>query len=183
MRVLSVCGENEKQLVELLSGPAPYSADIADFMQDHHLSFQCINTSTWTVRAGKSKRFSGVAVTVRCFEDNSFVKRALRTMSKDGERKVMVIDGGGSTNCALLGGNLAKLAVEKGFTGIIVNGMVRDVHEIEDLDIGVIALGRSPVRSIKRDIGESSISVHIEGAQVVPGNTVVADGDGILVIP
>lgn len=72
---------------------------------------------------GGKVSFSGRAETVKCFENNPHVKQAL---SEAGDRRVLVVDGGASTRCALLGDLLAGSAVKMGWAGIIVNGCIRD---------------------------------------------------------
>jgi regulator of ribonuclease activity A len=94
---------------------------------------------------------------------------------------VLVIDGGGSRRCALVGGNLAKAAADNGWQGIVVNGAVRDADEIDALDLGVRALALHPVRSIKRGQGEREVVVYMPGAMVRPGDWIYADRDGLLV--
>ncbi len=68
---------------------------------------------------GKRRRFAGPARTLKVFEDNALVRSTLET---PGEGKVLVVDGGGSLRSALVGGNLAKLAENNGWAGIIVHG-------------------------------------------------------------
>ncbi|MFM2108671.1 MAG: hypothetical protein RLZZ513_1739, partial [Pseudomonadota bacterium] len=83
---------------------------------------------------GKRSRFSGPARTLKVFEDNVLVRAALET---PGEGSVLVIDGGGSLRCALVGGNLGVLAQNNGWAGIIVNGCVRDSEELNQCDVGI----------------------------------------------
>lgn len=72
---------------------------------------------------GGVKRFSGPASTIKCYENNPLVREAL---GEPGEGRVLVVDGGGSMRCALLGDNLAGMAVQNGWSGIIINGCLRD---------------------------------------------------------
>jgi RraA family protein len=92
-----------------------------------------------------------------------------------------VIDGGGSQRCALLGGNLAQLAHNMGWAGIIVNGCVRDVDEINITDIGVRAIGSNPLKSNKRGTGEKSVPVSMGGTLIFPGEWLYADSDGVII--
>ena len=98
-----------------------------------------------------------------------------------GQGRVLVVDGGGSLRCALLGGNLAVLAQDNGWAGVIVHGCIRDVAEINECRIGVRALATMPVRSIKRGGGEQDVRVSIAGVAIQPGDWIYADQDGILV--
>jgi len=127
---------------------------------------------------GKLSRFSGPARTLKVFEDNVLVRAALET---PGEGSVLVIDGGGSLRCALVGGNLGVLAQNNGWAGIIVNGCVRDSEELNQCDVGIRALAIHPRRSIRKGLGENDLVVDIAGVMVRPGDWVYADADGILV--
>ena len=127
---------------------------------------------------GGRKIFSGEIATVRCFEDNSFVRQALET---PGEGRVLVVDGGGSTNCALLGDMLASLALRNGWAGIVVHGCIRDSVEISGIDIGVKALATHPRKSNKQGLGERDIPVVFAGIEFKPGEYLYADTDGIVI--
>lgn len=112
------------------------------------------------------------------FEDNSLVRNELE---KDGRGKVLFVDGGGSLRCALLGGNLAALAETNGWSGLVVNGCIRDVDEINLTNVGVRALASHPVKSFKRGRGELNVPVHFAGVRTEPGHWCYADNDGIIV--
>ncbi len=127
---------------------------------------------------GNSLRFAGPARTLKVFEDNVLVRAALET---PGEGAVLVIDGGGSLRCALVGGNLGQLAEKHGWAGIIVNGCVRDSAELNACEVGLRALAVHPRRSFRKGLGEKDIAVDIAGITVRPGQWVYADEDGILV--
>ena len=127
---------------------------------------------------GQCRAFSGPVVTLKVFEDNVLVRALLETK---GEGRVLVIDGGGSMRCALVGGNLGQLAQNMGWSGIVVNGCIRDVDEINACDVGVRALGSHPIKSNKKGIGEKHVPVHIAGSLILDGEWLYADSDGILV--
>lgn len=127
---------------------------------------------------GGVKRFSGPATTIKCFENNPLVRQAL---GEPGEGRVLVVDGGGSMRCALLGDNLAGMAVENGWSGIIINGCLRDSEDIAKMKVGVKAIAPHPVKSSKRDPGMRDVPVSFAGISVKPGDWVYADMDGILV--
>ena len=126
---------------------------------------------------GLQKRFFGQVVTLKCFEDNSLVKTELET---PGAGRVLIIDGGASVRCALVGGNIAASAARNGWTGLIVNGAVRDRLELDDTNIGIRALGLCPIRSVKRGLGELNVAVSVAGLRIVPGIWLYADADGVL---
>jgi regulator of ribonuclease activity A len=124
--------------------------------------------------------FHGPAHTLKLHEDNSLVRAALE---QPGDGKVLVVDGGGSERCALLGDQLAALGVENGWAGVIVYGCIRDSEAIMEMDIGVKALSTHPKKSEKRGIGLEGIPVSFAGVTIRPGDMVYADSDGILVSP
>lgn len=127
---------------------------------------------------GQRQAFSGPARTLKVHEDNVLVRSTLETA---GDGQVLVIDGGGSLRCALVGGNLGVLAQKNGWAGIIVNGCVRDSAELNACDIGVRALALHPQRSVRKGVGERDVSVAIAGVTVAPGAWIYADADGVLV--
>nr|ACU20581.1 unknown [Glycine max] len=127
---------------------------------------------------GGATAFSGPVVTVKVFEDNVLVRELLETK---GEGRVLVVDGGGSLRCALVGGNLALIAHNMGWAGIVVNGCIRDVDEINASDIGVRALASHPLRSNKKRTGEKNVPVYVGGTFIREGEWLYADNDGILV--
>ncbi len=129
-------------------------------------------------RFGGRCRFSGVISTVKCFEDNSLVRTALEEQAGG---RVLVVDGGASLYCALLGDMLAAMAVNNGWTGVIVNGCVRDTAVIDGMDIGVRALAPHPRKSVKRGAGERDVVVHFSDVDFRPGAFVYVDEDGILI--
>ena len=127
---------------------------------------------------GGRKVFGGQVATVRVFEDNSLVRAAL---SEQGQGKVLVIDGGESLRCALVGDLLAQLGKDKGWEGIIVSGCIRDSSAIAGIDIGIKALGTNPRKSVKKGVGDRDVPVTFAGVTFNPGDYVYADTDGILV--
>lgn len=124
--------------------------------------------------------FQGRIATLRLFEDNSLVRKALEA---PGEGRVLVIDGGGSLRSALVGDQLAALGEKNGWAGIVVNGCIRDSRAIGEMAIGVLALDTHPLRSIKKGIGEADVAVRFAGVTFAPGDHLYADEDGVLVSP
>lgn len=127
---------------------------------------------------GSRRNFGGQIVTLRVFEDNLLVKS---TLEEPGESRVLVIDGGASLRCALLGGNIARMASENDWSGVIINGCIRDRLEVEATDIGVRALATCPRRSRKQGLGEKDVDLFFAGMDVRPGDFLFADEDGIVV--
>jgi len=115
---------------------------------------------------------------VKCFEDNALLKRVVSQPARGG---VLVVDGGGSLGCALIGDIIADLAVKNGWAGAVIYGAIRDVLAIDQLDFGVKALGSSPKRSGKTGAGQLDVPVSFGGVTFVPGHWLYSDEDGILV--
>ena len=129
-------------------------------------------------RYGRLAAFDGPIATVKCYEDNSKVREAL---SEPGEGRILVVDGGGSQRRALFGDLLGELAVRNGWKGIVINGCIRDSAAIDELEIGVRALGTIPLKTHKRGDGQRDVSVSFAGVTFRPGEHLYADADGIVV--
>lgn len=129
---------------------------------------------------GGRDSFGGEIVTVKCFEDNSRVKELAEL---DGSGKVMVVDGGGSLRCALLGDMIAERAAHNGWQGVVIYGCVRDVDMLAQTDLGVQALASHPLRSTRRGAGDLDLAVTFAGVTFRPGEYVYADNNGIIVSP
>ncbi|ABE59411.1 MULTISPECIES: ribonuclease E activity regulator RraA [Chromohalobacter] len=127
---------------------------------------------------GGPDAFYGPVRTVKCFEDNSRVKEAV---GEPGDGAVLVVDGGGSLRCALLGDMLAAKAADNGWAGIVVYGCVRDVDVLNDTALGVQAIGTHPRRSEKRGEGQRDVTVTFAGVTIAPGQWLYADNNGIVV--
>lgn len=129
---------------------------------------------------GGVSAFAGAVSTVKCFEDNSVVKAAVE---EAGLGRVLVVDGGASLRCALVGGNIAAAAAQNGWAGLVVNGAVRDVAELRACTIGLLALGSHPMASVRRDVGQRDGPVSVQGVLIWPGEWLAADEDGVVVMP
>lgn len=127
---------------------------------------------------GGRRAFHGPIATVQVFEDNVLVRAALETA---GNGRILVVDGGGSLRCALVGDVLAQLAIDNGWTGIIVNGCIRDAAEIAQMPLGVKALAATPRKSMKKGAGQTAVPVTFAGVTFTPDHYLYADADGILV--
>ncbi|MDD1649968.1 MAG: ribonuclease E activity regulator RraA [Methylococcaceae bacterium] len=149
--------------------------DLCDrFAGTHHLQ---IADPMFRAFGGHS-RFCGPITTIKVFEDNVLIRQTLEEKSTDG---VLVIDGGGSHRCALLGGNLSRLACDNGWAGIIVYGCIRDSVEISALPIGIRALHTHPLKSHKRGTGDRDKQISFAGINFRTGFYAYADEDGIVV--
>lgn len=129
-------------------------------------------------RYGSKKAFAGSIVTLKLFEDNSLVRAVL---GEPGAGKVLVVDGGGSMRCALLGDQLAEMAVKNGWEGVVVYGCIRDSAAINALPLGVRALNTHPLKTVKKNVGERDVPVTFGGVTLKPGEWLCADEDGVIV--
>ena len=126
---------------------------------------------------GANKRFSGPISTIRTFEDNSLVREAV---AEEGKGRVLVVDSGGSNRCAMLGDMLAEKAMNNGWSGVVIYGLIRDSADINEMAIGVRSLGTIPLKSVKRGVGFRDETVHFHDADFVPGHYLYADEDGMI---
>ena len=127
---------------------------------------------------GAVTQFGGAAVTIKCHEDNSLVKACV---GEAGEGRVIVVDGGGSMRRALLGDMLAEKAADNGWAGLVINGVIRDVDEIGRTELGVQALGTTPLKTEKLGMGQRDVAVSMGGVTISPGDYVYADNNGVIV--
>ena len=127
---------------------------------------------------GARPAFAGPVSTVKCFEDNSFVKAAV---DSPGEGRVLVVDGGGSLRRALLGGNLGQAAARNGWAGVVIDGCVRDVAELAGQPVGIRALASMPLPTEKRQEGQRDVPIQVQGVWLRPGDWLYADADGMVV--
>ncbi len=155
-------------------GPAelPATADLLD------LDAELPSCSLQFRRFGRHGRFAGPLRTVRCFRDNALVRRVV---GEPGAGQVLVVDGCGSLDSALVGDQIAALAVANGWAGLVVNGAIRDSAAIDGLPLGVKALGTNPRKSAKNALGEVDVTVEFGGVRFVPGHWLYSDEDGVVV--
>lgn len=129
---------------------------------------------------GGRNSFAGEVVTIKCFESVGLI---YKTLVQNGAGKVLLIDGGGSLRRALVNSDIAELAVENDWEGIIVNGCVREVDFLEELEIGIQAITAIPVGGEDNDIGEVNVPVNFAGVTFLPEDIVYADSTGIILSP
>lgn len=150
----------------------------ADLWDQHGANLHCADPIFRSYGAKKS--FHGEITTLKLYEDNSLVRLQLST---NGKGQVLVVDGGGSLRCALLGDQLAELAIKNQWEGLIIFGCIRDSAVINTMNIGLRALNTCPVKSIKKNQGEIDIPVQFASTRFEPGNVVYVDEDGVLISP
>jgi regulator of ribonuclease activity A len=128
---------------------------------------------------GGVRSFGGPIATVRCREDNVLVRQRA---GEPGDGRVLVVDGAGSLRCALVGDNIAALALENGWAGLVINGCVRDSATLAGMAIGVTALGTHPRASGKLGDGEIDVPVTFGGVTFRPGARIASDDDGVVAL-
>ncbi|MBL5973945.1 MAG: RraA family protein [Candidatus Leucobacter sulfamidivorax] len=148
----------------------------ADLYDERGDELQSVSTQFQSI--GGRARFSGPVRTVRCHRDNALLKSILGT---PGDGAVLVVDGGGALESALVGDIIAQLGADNGWAGVIVNGAIRDRVAIAGLPIGLKALGSNPAKSSKTGAGEADVPVSFGGVVFRPGAMLWSDEDGILV--
>ena len=126
---------------------------------------------------GGVSNFYGKVTTVKCFESNGLIAEVLE---ENGEGRVLIVDGGGAVRRGLIDAELAQLAVDNGWEGIIVYGAVRQIQQLENLDIGIHALAPIPVSADESSAGESDIPVNFGGVPFFPEDYIYADLTGII---
>lgn len=134
-----------------------------------------------TCLTGRHHQLCGPACTVKVFPgDNLMVHKAL-DVAKPGD--IVVVDAHGSSMNAVLGDLISTKAKHRGITGFVVDGFVRDLPDIIGLDFPVFARGATPIGPLHRGPGEINFPICCGGLVVNPGDLVVADGAGVVVIP
>lgn len=128
---------------------------------------------------GGRSQFHGPVVTVKCYEDNSLVKAAVES---EGYGRVLVVDGGGSLQRALLGGRLGQQAAVNGWAGLLINGCVRDVAELSVLPMGLLALASNPLPTERKGQGLGDCPVSVQGVWIYPSDHLYADADGVVLV-
>ena len=175
--IIKTTADTTKRMRATSNFQLPTLADLCDDHVNSPVRLSVVEPGLF-FQFGKLPRFYGQIQTVRCFESNPTVREVLST---PGNRQVLVVDGGGSKRVAIMGDQIAKLAVDNNWAGVIVNGCIRDSAIINELNIGVRALGTHPVKSLKTYPGEKNANCNFGGVEFVAGHFVYVDEDGILV--
>ena len=127
---------------------------------------------------GNVKSFCGQIETAVCPDDNSYVKEILE---EDGKNRLLFVDGSMSMKCALLGDMLAAKAIDNNWSGIVINGCVRDVEVLSSLSIGIMAIASSPKRSEKKGQGSRSETLNFGNTSINRNDWAYCDQNGILI--
>ena len=126
---------------------------------------------------GGRASFAGQITTLKCFEDNALIRSVLE---QDGLGRVLLIDGGGSLRKALIDAEMALLAEDNEWEGIVVYGCVREVDELEDMNLGFQALASIPVGASQDGVGELDVPVNFGSVTFLPEDYLYADNTGII---
>ena len=126
---------------------------------------------------GGRASFAGQITTVKCFEDNGLIRE---TLDQDGIGRVLLIDGGGSWRRALVDAEMAALAEENEWEGIVVYGCVREVDELEEMNIGIQAIASIPAGSPATGTGDTDVPVNFGGVTFLPEDYLYADNTGVI---
>lgn len=148
----------------------------ADIYDIHHASLDVCDLQFRSF--GQRKSFYGPCVTVKTFEDHLPV---LEVLQKPGNRRILVVDAGGSPRVGVMGDRVAEFGVRNGWTGAIIYGAIRDSGGIDQLDFGVKALGVTARRTWLHGTGHHGVPVTFGGARFTAGAWVYADADCVLV--
>ncbi|KAA1194687.1 ribonuclease E activity regulator RraA [Photorhabdus heterorhabditis] len=126
---------------------------------------------------GGRTSFGGQIITVKCFEDNGLLYDLLE---ENGRGRILLVDGGGSVRQALIDAELAQLAVQNEWEGIVVYGAVRQVDQLAELDLGIQAIAAIPAGCRDEGTGTSDIRVNFGGVTFFSGDYLYADNTGII---
>ncbi|KZN32006.1 ribonuclease activity regulator protein RraA [Pseudoalteromonas luteoviolacea S2607] len=130
------------------------------------------------INFGGQSAFSGRIKTVKCFENNEVIAEVLQ---QDGTGRVLLVDGGGSTRRALIDIDLAELATDNNWQGIVVYGAVRHVEELEECELGIQAIASIPVAADSEGAGVQGIPVNFAGVSFFDDDFLYADSTGIII--
>ncbi|MDH3491594.1 MAG: ribonuclease E activity regulator RraA [Gammaproteobacteria bacterium] len=164
MQKLSLLAENPEQTL---------TADLCDEYEDAR-----VVTGPF-INYGNRRACIGPVEVIATQDDNSLVSA---TLKESGDDRILIVDNAGSTICAMVGGDLARAAHRNGWQGIIVNGAIRDVVELQDVPISIFALAACPRKSAKRGLGVRGEPIDFAGITVNRGDIAAADADGVIII-
>ncbi len=129
----------------------------------------------------RRRRFAGSALTVRCRAGDNLA--ALVSLDSTQPGDVVVIACGGARDAAVVGGNYLAMAKIRGAVAVITDGLIRDLDEIEALDIPVFAAGLTPNGPFKSGPGQIGMAVAINDITIESGDILIGDPDGVVVVP
>jgi RraA family protein len=167
----------ERLPAELMRGYAPFpTPDISDLLNRLYAvdpAIRCLS--------GESRPLIGPACTVKLFPGDNLMVHKVLDVLEPGD--VVIVDAGGSPHYAVLGDLISTKAKHRGAAGFVIDGMVRDLPTVRELDFPVYARGTTPVGPLHRGPGEINFPICCGGVVVNPGDLVVADAMGVVVVP
>lgn len=125
-------------------------------------------------------RIAGPAFTVRTARHDNLMLHAAIYRAEPGD--VIVVEAG-DDGMAVAGGNVCAIAQKRGVAGFVIDGVIRDIGESRDKNFPLFARGRSPIPGSKEGPGEINHPIRCGGVVVQPGDVVIADDEGIVVVP
>jgi len=153
--------------------PTPDISDLLNRLYAVDPSIACLT--------GKHHRLCGPACTVKAFPGDNLMVHKVLDVAKPGD--IVIVDAHGSSMNAVLGDLISTKAKHRGIAGFVVDGFVRDLPDLIELDFPVFARGATPIGPLHRGPGEINFPVCCGGVVVNPGDLVVADGAGVVIIP
>ena len=148
----------------------------ADFCDEHPELVDVLNHDFKNY--GGVTKCRGEVVTIKLDKNNSDLIKLLR--DEDGTDKVVVVDVNAEFY-AVVGENLMKFAQQNNYSGIIVNGYIRDTFQIQDIPVALYALGTCPRKYIPQTKGQRDIPLFFGGVHFKNGDYVYADSDGVMI--
>jgi 4-hydroxy-4-methyl-2-oxoglutarate aldolase len=124
-------------------------------------------------------RIAGPAFTVRTGHHDNLMLHASIYLARPGD--VLVVEAG-DDEMAVAGGNVCAIAQRRGIAGFVVDGLVRDVGEARDNGFPIFARGASPIPAKRGGAGGVNVAIRCGGVIVEPGDVIVADEEGIVVV-
>jgi regulator of RNase E activity RraA len=122
----------------------------------------------------------GPALTVRARPGDNLVAFKAIELAQPGD--VIVIAGAFDPHCSVWGGIMSSMAKKKGIAGVVTDGLVRDVEQTQDVEVPVFAVGLTPAGPTKEGVGQINTPISCGGAVVMPGDIIVGDRDGVVVV-
>lgn len=174
-RIVSDPPRVDEQAVELFRSVEVATANVADVMGR-------FGTLRGLHRHGGTGRYlAGPAITVRTRPTDNLLVHAALDLARPGD--VVVVDAGGGRERAIVGALMARYALRRGIAGLVIDGMVRDADELSELGLPVYARGVVPDGPYKDGPGEINVPISCGGTAVLPGDLVLGDGDGVVLVP
>ena len=122
----------------------------------------------------------GPALTVKARTGDNLVAFKAIELAQPGD--VIVISGGFDMNYSLWGGVMSAMAAQRGIGGVVTDGLVRDVAQTRNIGLPVFAIGLTPTGPTKEGVGQINTPISCGGVVINPGDIVVGDEDGVVVV-